>query len=1114
MGVLQDLVIPGSGTVAQTLSTILQLSADMKEGKDACKRLHQRLKCIFDELKKREKKKRAPSSGALDKYAAVVLKTLRYLEHYQGKKLVFRLMKQHAVLGELRLIHEDIDMLCRDLHFSSAKVKWKHDWESDGRIHQELLAASVDDAQAVLAELSDARSQMETMLALKFEDERRPEHKDPATTKLLRIMMGTVIRASMTTVPKLPPWFLPPYDIHFTLEPFARGSFATVHRGVQGSGTNVVVKCFLVDGVDVDDRTRQGIEAEMNLWHQFSHPNVIKLLGASHISTPPFVVCEEAINGDLRSFLTRSDSNKRQMWTLLYQAALGLNYIHKKRVVHGDLKLNNILVGADGQAKLSDFGLSTVRTSAILSETVGEMPYTFGALRWRAPECLKKAPTFASDVYSFAMCIIEAVTGEPPFSFVDDDSVHEKLRNGNIPEKPDSIPIEAWELVVAMTNAVPEQRVELPHILSKLKSLADNHAENSVQHAAKSTDSSTKLSQAIKPAPEGPKPLVDTDSIVNLLDRVSAVNDSEKEQSMLQLVRMCAKDEERPVLYEANAIPILTNLVKSGRTNYVKLYALQCLKWAAGVDSKLSQPEFDALRDCVQEAPVKVLASVANALKYGTDQEKEEATVRCACFATRGSGGVLRDVAVLQSLVALWQSVSESQKLWVGMVQTLVSLMQSGNDTQKLWAAEAVGSLTMENEAIRAEIMRVDAITPLVALLRAGTNELKHRATYALKRLAFQKEASSAIVQKGAIEPLIVLARVGTTQQKQTTTALLESLVLPCYSRREDIEHEASIASLLALVLVGTDEQKETAASVLVKLSMNDESRIELARTGGIVPLVGLLGNGTSSQKGFAAGALMNLASNPTIAAEIYREGGICPLVELASTGNEQQKCNAVGVLANLAFDSIIATEIQRNRGIAPLVEAIRTGTEQQKSFAVGALQNLACNDGIRTDIAREGGVKPLIELAQSGTDQQKESATRVLMTLAPNDAVRSDILSQGGVSSLLGLLRTGTDQQKETVAGLLGSLATSEEGRVEIAREGGIGPLVGLLRTGSQQQKTYAAEAIENLAKSSDKIRAELVREGSIPLLKSLSRSESKQHKESAARALQQLNGGCCAVM
>ncbi|KAH7463541.1 putative serine/threonine-protein kinase [Phytophthora ramorum] len=1012
MGVLQDLVIPGSGTVAQTLSTILQLSADMKEGKDACKRLHQRLKCIFDELKKREKKKRAPSSGALDKYAAVVLKTLRYLEHYQGKKLVFRLMKQHAVLGELRLIHEDIDMLCRDLHFSSAKVKWKHDWESDGRIHQELLAASVDDAQAVLAELSDARSQMETMLALKFEDERRPEHKDPATTKLLRIMMGTVIRASMTTVPKLPPWFLPPYDIHFTLEPFARGSFATVHRGVQGSGTNVVVKCFLVDGVDVDDRTRQGIEAEMNLWHQFSHPNVIKLLGASHISTPPFVVCEEAINGDLRSFLTRSDSNKRQMWTLLYQAALGLNYIHKKRVVHGDLKLNNILVGADGQAKLSDFGLSTVRTSAILSETVGEMPYTFGALRWRAPECLKKAPTFASDVYSFAMCIIEAVTGEPPFSFVDDDSVHEKLRNGNIPEKPDSIPIEAWELVVAMTNAVPEQRVELPHILSKLKSLADNHAEN---------------------------------IIVNLLDRVSAVNDSEKEQSMLQLVRMCAKDEERPVLYEANAIPILTNLVKSGRTNYVKLYALQCLKWAAGVDSKLSQPEFDALRDCVQEAPVKVLASVANALKY-----------------------------VLQSLVALWQSVSESQKLWVGMVQTLVSLMQSGNDTQKLWAAEAVGSLTMENEAIRAEIMRVDAITPLVALLRAGTNELKHRATYALKRLAFQKEASSAIVQKGAIEPLIVLARVGTTQQKQTTTALLESLVLPCYSRREDIEHEASIASLLALVLVGTDEQKETAASVLVKLSMNDESRIELARTG----------------------------------------GGICPLVELASTGNEQQKCNAVGVLANLAFDSIIATEIQRNRGIAPLVEAIRTGTEQQKSFAVGALQNLACNDGIRTDIAREGGVKPLIELAQSGTDQQKESATRVLMTLAPNDAVRSDILSQGGVSSLLGLLRTGTDQQKETVAGLLGSLATSEEGRVEIAREGGIGPLVGLLRTGSQQQKTYAAEAIENLAKSSDKIRAELVREGSIPLLKSLSRSESKQHKESAARALQQLNGGCCAVM
>ncbi|KAE8979023.1 hypothetical protein PR001_g23765 [Phytophthora rubi] len=181
-------------------------------------------------------------------------------------------------------------------------------------------------------------------------------------------MMATVIRTSTTSVPKLPPWFLA-YEIRIDPKPFARGSFATVHRGVRGSDKKVVVKCFLVDGADVDEQTRQNIEAEMNLWHQFDHPNVVKLLGASHMSTPPFIVCEDATNGDLRSVLARSEANKLQQWKLLFQAALGLEYIHKKSVVHGVLKLNNVLVGVEGQAKLSDLGLSAVRTSAILSET-------------------------------------------------------------------------------------------------------------------------------------------------------------------------------------------------------------------------------------------------------------------------------------------------------------------------------------------------------------------------------------------------------------------------------------------------------------------------------------------------------------------------------------------------------------------------------------------------------------------------------------------------------------------------------------------------------------------------------------------------------------------------
>ncbi|GMF21103.1 unnamed protein product [Phytophthora lilii] len=189
-------------------------------------------------------------------------------------------------------MNEEVDVVCQTLNITNADavMNWKQVLEADQRIQQELMASSVDDAQVVLKELQDTRSQLETILTLKFETEQRSEQQSPEMTKLLKTMMGTVIRASMTSVPKLPPWFLPPYEIHFNPEPFARGSFATLHRGVWGADTNVVVKCFLVDGVEVDERTRQNIEAEMNIWYQFDHPNVAKLLGASHISTPPFIV--------------------------------------------------------------------------------------------------------------------------------------------------------------------------------------------------------------------------------------------------------------------------------------------------------------------------------------------------------------------------------------------------------------------------------------------------------------------------------------------------------------------------------------------------------------------------------------------------------------------------------------------------------------------------------------------------------------------------------------------------------------------------------------------------------------------------------------------------------
>lgn len=96
-------------------------------------------------------------------------------------------------------------------------------------------------------------------------------------------------------------------------------------------------------------------------------------------------MCEEAHNGSLDKYLI---TNPSEVWQKLYEAALGLEYLHARGIVHRDLKCDNILVSSDGKAKLTDFGLS----ASVTAMTQGKRS---GAVRWVAPECLagQRGPT-------------------------------------------------------------------------------------------------------------------------------------------------------------------------------------------------------------------------------------------------------------------------------------------------------------------------------------------------------------------------------------------------------------------------------------------------------------------------------------------------------------------------------------------------------------------------------------------------------------------------------------------------------------------------------------------------------------------------------------------------
>ncbi|TMW69738.1 hypothetical protein Poli38472_001894 [Pythium oligandrum] len=263
-------------------------------------------------------------------------------------------------------------------------------------------------------------------------------------------------------------WYISPESIVKRGPAFAEGGFGKVYLA-KWQHTDVVVK-------EVSTSEMHQFLGEVTLWCDLRHPNVVQFLGANDQTKPYFIVSTYAAKGELLRFLANEKKDERVVvWRKLYEAAAGLSHLHRRDIVHGDLKGDNILVGKDGTAMVADFGLSFSESGS--SSVVSENKDTLGAMAWRAPEFANltvERPTRKSDVYSLGMCIIEAVTGEKPWSGYTSDEIREFLRNGQVKvDKPAVMTDAQWELVQQMIAPSPVDRPDLSAVMAKLEEFAD-----------------------------------------------------------------------------------------------------------------------------------------------------------------------------------------------------------------------------------------------------------------------------------------------------------------------------------------------------------------------------------------------------------------------------------------------------------------------------------------------------------------------------------------------------------------------------------------------------------------------------------------------------------------
>ncbi|KAG1701089.1 hypothetical protein DVH05_011329 [Phytophthora capsici] len=204
---------------------------------------------------------------------------------------------------------------------------------------------------------------------------------------------------------------------------------------------------------------------EVDLWFSLSDGYLVKLYGACHVGQP-FFVCERAIEGTLGGYLKQGKSIWEK-WSCIYEAAKGLKHLHDHGIIHGDLKGNNIVMGAF-TVMLCDFGFASLASSSPKQLTDTEIN-ALGAIQWKAPECLLgSAPTFASDIYSFGMCIIEIITGRYPWGDTMPDSVVKLnvTKEKRLPPRPEDIDDDAWSMILHMCCFDPGQRVTIGTVAS------------------------------------------------------------------------------------------------------------------------------------------------------------------------------------------------------------------------------------------------------------------------------------------------------------------------------------------------------------------------------------------------------------------------------------------------------------------------------------------------------------------------------------------------------------------------------------------------------------------------------------------------------------------------
>ncbi|GFY97320.1 kinase family with ARM repeat domain-containing protein [Actinidia rufa] len=240
---------------------------------------------------------------------------------------------------------------------------------------------------------------------------------------------------------------------YHVIELVGEGSFGKVYKGRRKyTGQTVAMKFILKHGKSEKDI--QNLRQEIEILRKLKHENVIEMLD-SFESPHEFCVVTEFAQGELFEILEDDKClPEEQVQAIAKQLVRALHYLHSNRIIHRDMKPQNILIGAGSVIKLCDFGFArAMSTNTVVLRSIKGTPL------YMAPELVREQPyNHTADLW------YELFVGQPPFYT---NSVYALIRHiiKDPVKYPDNMSTSFKSFLKGLLNKEPQNRLTWPALL-------------------------------------------------------------------------------------------------------------------------------------------------------------------------------------------------------------------------------------------------------------------------------------------------------------------------------------------------------------------------------------------------------------------------------------------------------------------------------------------------------------------------------------------------------------------------------------------------------------------------------------------------------------------------